>query len=53
MSQYTDDYIWEQKHIVDSAFHPDTGEKLMIIGRMSCQVPYNTVISTLMMVFYK
>ncbi|CAG7817058.1 unnamed protein product [Allacma fusca] len=49
----TDDEIWAQKALVDSAFNPNTGEKLLPVGRMSAQVPSNMLITGAMMTFYK
>ncbi|TPX74983.1 hypothetical protein CcCBS67573_g03756 [Chytriomyces confervae] len=36
--------VWKAKKLVDSTFHSDTGEKILLPFRMSCFVPTNALI---------
>ena len=49
----TVDELWHAQHVVDSAFHADTGERMNFMGRMSFQVPGGMAITGAMMQWYR
>lgn len=53
LNHMSEDDIWAAKHLYDSAYHPDTGDLMILPGRMSAQVPFNMLITGCMMTFYK
>lgn len=47
-----EDIIYAKK-LWDSAFHPDNGELMNFVGRMSFQLPGGVALITAMLTFYK
>ena len=47
------DAIWRAKQLYDSAFHPQTGQKVPLLARMSFAVYGNMLLSGCMLVYYK
>jgi len=49
----TEKELWKAKYLYDAAYHPDSGEKMNRIGRMSAQMPMNCLITGAMMTWYQ
>ncbi|CAO4363907.1 unnamed protein product [Caenorhabditis nigoni] len=51
--QLTVNELWKAKALYDATYHPDSGEKMFFLGRMSAQMPGNMLINGMLLSLYR
>jgi tricarboxylate carrier len=45
----SEEQVWRAQHLAESAYHPDTGQRTNVLGRMCFQAPGNALLSAAML----